>query len=41
LQKARRDWRVIDVPGANHLTCIYHERFIDELVTWIEANRQA
>jgi pimeloyl-ACP methyl ester carboxylesterase len=41
LQKVRSDWRVIDVRGANHLSCIYKRQFIDEIVRWIASNAQA
>ena len=40
LQSARPDWPVIQIQGAGHINCITKPQFTNELVKWIEANRQ-
>ena len=40
LQTARHDWPVIEIQDAGHLNCIFKQQFIDEVVEWVDANRQ-
>lgn len=40
LQGVRTDWPVVEITGAGHLTAFTKPDFINELVRWIEANRQ-
>jgi pimeloyl-ACP methyl ester carboxylesterase len=40
LRKVRPDWPVVEVAGANHLTCIFRKEFTGAIVTWLEKNRQ-
>jgi pimeloyl-ACP methyl ester carboxylesterase len=40
LESVRSDWRVIEIEGAGHLSCIVKKQFIDELEKWLDMNRQ-
>jgi pimeloyl-ACP methyl ester carboxylesterase len=40
LETVRKDWRVIEIPGAGHLACIFKKQFINEIVEWVDMNRQ-
>ena len=35
LRKVRPDWPVIEVPGADHITCVLHAKFRDEIANWL------
>jgi pimeloyl-ACP methyl ester carboxylesterase len=39
LQTVRQDWRVVEIPGAGHLSCILKKEFTDEIVKWLHQNR--
>jgi pimeloyl-ACP methyl ester carboxylesterase len=38
LQKVRKDWRVIDIKDANHLSCIFKPQFREEIAAWLKKN---
>jgi hypothetical protein len=38
LQGVRKDWRVIEIEGAGHLTCITKKQFAEEILKWVDAN---
>jgi hypothetical protein len=38
LQTVRKDWMVIEIPGAGHLNCIFKKEFAEELVKWVDKN---
>ena len=40
LQRVRNDWPVVEIRDAGHLNCIFKPQFIDEVVNWVDANRQ-
>ena len=40
LEKARPDWKVIEIQGAGHLNCIFKKQFIDEIEKWLTLNRE-
>jgi alpha/beta hydrolase fold len=40
LEPVRKDWRVIEIPAADHLTCIFRKKFINGIVEWVDMNRQ-
>jgi hypothetical protein len=40
LEKVRKDWPVIEITGAGHITCILKAQFKDAIVAWLGANRQ-
>jgi pimeloyl-ACP methyl ester carboxylesterase len=35
LKAARKDWRVIEIRDADHLTCIFKPQFQEEIRTWL------
>ncbi len=38
LQKVRKDWRVVEIGGANHITCILKPQFQKEIAAWLDKN---
>lgn len=38
LYELRRDWPIIEIKDANHLTCIVKTQFRDEIAAWINRN---
>jgi pimeloyl-ACP methyl ester carboxylesterase len=40
LQRVRNDWRVIEIQGASHITCIVKTQFAEELEKWLNMNHQ-
>src|SRR5262249_2839088 len=38
LQKVRRDWTVVEIKDANHLTCIVKPQFREEIAAWLKKN---
>ncbi len=40
LQAVRKDWPVIEIHGAGHLSCILRKQFTEEIVSWVDKNRQ-
>jgi hypothetical protein len=38
LKKVRKDWPVIDIKDANHLTCIVKPQFREEIAAWLKKN---
>lgn len=40
LKIARPDWPVVEIEGANHLTCIFKKSFSDEIVRWLDKNKR-
>jgi pimeloyl-ACP methyl ester carboxylesterase len=38
LKKVRNDWPVVEVEGANHITCILKPRFREEIAAWLKKN---
>jgi pimeloyl-ACP methyl ester carboxylesterase len=38
LERARKDWPVIEIKDASHITCIMKKQFRDEIVRWVKAN---
>ena len=40
LREARPDWPVVEVAGANHMSCIFKQDFTDAITGWLARNRQ-
>jgi pimeloyl-ACP methyl ester carboxylesterase len=40
LKKVRKDWPVVEIADAGHITCIMKKDFTDAIVRWLEKNRQ-
>jgi pimeloyl-ACP methyl ester carboxylesterase len=40
LQAVRKDWPVVEIPGAGHLNCIFKQEFIEGIVHWLGQHRQ-
>jgi pimeloyl-ACP methyl ester carboxylesterase len=38
LRKLRPDWRVTEIRGADHITCILRPQFRDEIAAWLRKN---
>jgi alpha-beta hydrolase superfamily lysophospholipase len=38
LQQVRKDWDVVDIKGAGHITCIFNKEFREAIVAWVDAN---
>jgi pimeloyl-ACP methyl ester carboxylesterase len=38
LQQVRKDWPVIEIQDANHITCILKPRFREEIAVWLRKN---
>ena len=38
LQPVRKDWPVIEIKDANHITCIFKPQFRDEIARWLRKN---
>jgi pimeloyl-ACP methyl ester carboxylesterase len=38
LQQVRRDWPVIEIKHANHITCILRPQFREEIAAWLKKN---
>jgi pimeloyl-ACP methyl ester carboxylesterase len=38
LKKVRKDWPVIEIEDANHITCSFKPQFREELAAWIKKN---
>ena len=38
LQKVRKDWPVVEIKDANHITCILKPQFREEIAAWIKKN---
>jgi pimeloyl-ACP methyl ester carboxylesterase len=38
LQKVRKDWPVVEIKDANHLTCILKRPFREEIAAWLKKN---
>jgi pimeloyl-ACP methyl ester carboxylesterase len=38
LQKVRKDWPVIEIKDANHITCILKPQFREEIAAWLKKN---
>jgi pimeloyl-ACP methyl ester carboxylesterase len=38
LQKVRKDWPVIEIKDANHITCILEPQFREEIAAWLAKN---
>jgi pimeloyl-ACP methyl ester carboxylesterase len=36
LQRVRKDWRVTEIKGANHLSCILKQQFREEIAAWLK-----
>jgi hypothetical protein len=36
--QVHKDWPVIEIKGANHITCILKEQFREEIVAWLKKN---
>ncbi len=36
LKQVRKDWQVVEIKGANHLTCIVREQFREEIAAWLK-----
>jgi len=34
----RKDWQVIEIPDADHISCIFKSRFRDEIQHWLAAH---
>jgi pimeloyl-ACP methyl ester carboxylesterase len=39
LLEVRRDWPVVEIADADHLTCLFKAQFIDELARWLAIGR--
>ncbi len=40
LHNMRKDWPIVEIEGAGHLTCVVKREFSDELVKWIDKQGQ-
>ncbi|HVW01545.1 MAG TPA: alpha/beta hydrolase [Planctomycetaceae bacterium] len=40
LKSARPDWKVVEIEGANHISCILKPRFREEIAEWLKQNGQ-
>jgi pimeloyl-ACP methyl ester carboxylesterase len=40
LREARKDWPVVEIKDAGHMTCIIKKDFTASIVAWLEKNRQ-
>ncbi len=40
LKKVRKDWPVVEIRDANHITCIMKPQFRDEIAAWLKKNRK-
>jgi pimeloyl-ACP methyl ester carboxylesterase len=38
LQQVRKDWRVVEIKDANHITCILRQQFREEIAAWLKKN---
>jgi pimeloyl-ACP methyl ester carboxylesterase len=38
LEKVRKDWQVIDIKDADHITCILKPQFREEIAAWLKKN---
>jgi pimeloyl-ACP methyl ester carboxylesterase len=38
LQKVRKDWPVIEIKDANHLSCVIKQQFREEIAAWLKKN---
>ena len=38
VQQVRKDWPVIEIKDANHLTCIFKQQFREEMAAWLKKN---
>jgi pimeloyl-ACP methyl ester carboxylesterase len=38
LQRVRKDWPVIEIKDANHITCIFKQPFREEIEAWLKKN---
>jgi hypothetical protein len=38
LKEVRKDWQVIEIPDADHISCIFKSRFRDEIRNWLAAH---
>jgi pimeloyl-ACP methyl ester carboxylesterase len=38
LEKVRKDWPVVEIKGANHITCILKPQFQREIAVWLGKN---
>ena len=38
LKSARSDWKVVDIEGANHISCIMKPKFREEIAAWLKQN---
>jgi pimeloyl-ACP methyl ester carboxylesterase len=38
LQQVRKDWSVVEIKDANHLTCIFKPQFQEEIAAWLKKN---
>jgi pimeloyl-ACP methyl ester carboxylesterase len=40
LRAVRKDWPVVEIADANHMTCVMKKDFTAAIVAWLEKNRQ-
>jgi pimeloyl-ACP methyl ester carboxylesterase len=40
LRRVRKDWPVVEIKGANHLSCVFKPQFREEIAAWLEKNRK-
>ena len=40
LQRVRKDWPVIDIQDADHISCILKPQFKEEIQKWLAKQRQ-
>lgn len=38
LKKVRKDWPVIEIKDADHITCILRQQFREEIAVWLRKN---
>jgi hypothetical protein len=38
LEKVRKDWPVVSIKDANHVTCILKPQFREEIAAWLKKN---
>ena len=40
LLAVRRDWPVVEIANADHISCLSKSQFKDELIRWLDGSRQ-
>jgi hypothetical protein len=40
MKGVRKDWRVVEIKDANHITCILKQQFRKEIAAWLKKNSE-